>query len=130
MCISSEFWCDGTPHCPMGFDEDPVNCVDRNGISLMYVGVLGGTAAVLFTVTVAVAVVCLRCKASRSRRAAENRRRASQKAPPTIDPMMSTDHQAHFDKRFLERNGDVLGKRYPSSSSVDLYLECKQDSMC
>lgn len=139
-CISSDFWCDGVPHCPMGFDEDPANCADRNGVNLMYVGVLGGTAVVLFTVTVVAAVVCLRCKASRSRRAADSRRRASQKTSAAVDPSAMSADRMHFDKRFLEQNGgtvvgggcgvvgDVLGKRYPSSSD-DLYLECK-DSMC
>lgn len=124
----------------MGFDEDPANCADRNGVNLVYVGVLGGTAVVLFTVTVVAAVVCLRCKASRSRRAADGRRRASQKTG--ADPSAMSADRMHFDKRFLEQNGgtvvgggggggvvgDVLGKRYPSSSD-DLYLECK-DSMC
>lgn len=113
----------------MGFDEDPVNCADRNGMDLTYVVVLGSTAVVLFTVTVVTAVVCLRCKASRSRRADDNRRRASHKTTAAgLDPASAVD-RLHFDKRFLEKNGgDVLGKRYPSSSD-DLYLECK-DSIC
>lgn len=112
----------------MGFDEDPVNCADRNGMDLIYVSVLGGTAAVLFTVIVVAAVVCLRCKASRSRRAEDNRRRASQKNSATLDPAAAVDRM-HFDKRFLEKNGgEAFGKRYPSSSD-DLYLECK-DSIC
>ncbi|VVC45158.1 CUB domain,Low-density lipoprotein (LDL) receptor class A repeat,Low-density lipoprotein (LDL) [Cinara cedri] len=136
-CISSLFWCDGVPHCPMGFDEDPVNCADRNGISLVYVSVLGGTAAVLFTVTVVAAVVCLRCKAC-SRRAADGRRRATgsqQKTSGTgAGEVAGIDRTMHFvDKRFLDQNGgiaggDPLGKRYPSTSD-DLYLECK-DSVC
>ncbi|XP_025195451.1 uncharacterized protein LOC112594713 [Melanaphis sacchari] len=135
-CISSQFWCDGETHCPMGFDEDPVNCADRNGVNLVYVGVLGGTAVVLFTVTVAAAVVCLRCRANRSRRAEDGRRRASHKGSSAVDPMMCAVDRAHYDKRFLEQNGggggvvgNSLGKRYPSSSD-DLYLDCKQDSMC
>ncbi|XP_025410123.1 uncharacterized protein LOC112683335 isoform X2 [Sipha flava] len=129
-CISSDFWCDGVLHCPMGFDEDPINCADRNAMNLTYVSVLGGTAVLLFTVTVLAAVVCLRCKASRSQRDADGRRRAPHKTPAAADPM--SVERVHFDKRFLEPNGDgagdVLGKRYPSSSD-DLYLECK-DSMC
>ncbi|KAL5242422.1 hypothetical protein ACI65C_009832 [Semiaphis heraclei] len=134
-CISSQFWCDGEMHCPKGFDEDPANCASRNGVDLMYVGVLGGTAVVLFTVTVVTAVVCLRCKANRSRRADDDRRRATQKGSGSVDPMMCAVDRAHYDKRFLEQNGgggivgNSLGKRYPSSSD-DLYLECKQDSIC
>lgn len=117
----------------MGFDEDPANCTDKNTVNLMYMAVLGCTAAVLFTVTVLSAVVCLRCTAKRSRRAEENRRRASQQK--TSSGAIDTASM-HFDKRFMETNGggvgggvDVLGKRYPSSSD-DLYLECKEDSMC
>ena len=81
--------------------------------------------------TVVAAVVCLRCKANRSRRADDGRRRASQKSSAAVDPMMCSVDRAHYDKRFLEQNGggNSLGKRYPSSSD-DLYLECKQDSMC
>lgn len=140
-CISSLFWCDGVPHCPMGFDEDPVNCADRNGMSLVYVGVLGGTAVMLFTVTVTAAVMCLRCKA-RNRgggRAADGRRHAAgpqQKASSgtVAGDAAGIDRTMHFvDKRFLDQNGgmaagDPLGKRYPSTSD-DLYLECK-DSVC
>lgn len=116
----------------MGFDEDPANCTDRNSVNLVYMAVLGGTAAVLFTVTVVSAVACLRCMAKRSRRAEDDRRRASQKTSSAAIDSASM----HFDKRFLEQNGggggggiDVLGKRYPSSSD-DLYLECKEDSLC
>jgi len=112
----------------MGFDEDPANCSDRNGTNLLYAAVLGGTAVALFTVTVVAAMACLRCKAIRSQRAEDGRRRASRKACTAVDPT-SADH-ARPDKRFLEQNGgDVFGKgRYPSPSD-DLYLECK-DSIC
>lgn len=132
-CISSLFWCDGVPHCPLGFDEDPVNCANKDSLNLIYVSVWGGTAVVLFTVTVVSAMVCLRCKAKGTRRAQDGRRSATQKKTRSNPAdLMSTDRM-HFDKRFLEQNGgvcsDVLGKRYPSSSD-DLYLECKQDSVC
>lgn len=121
----------------MGFDEDPVNCADRNGMNLVYVGVLGGTAVVLFTVTVVAAIVCLRCKACNrgGRRAADGQRhgagRQQQKTSGAVRGDVSgIDRTMHFvDKRFLDQNGGITGgKRYPSTSD-DLYLECK-DSVC
>ncbi|XP_050531689.1 uncharacterized protein LOC126900213 [Daktulosphaira vitifoliae] len=121
-CISSKFWCDGIPHCPMGFDEDPTNCSISSGIiNLTYVGVLIATALVLFTVTVILAVACLKYKSKRDQRAKNDCHRRKKGGDLKAD-------QTHVNKlTFLEQNGG-MNKRYPSSSD-DLYLECK-DSVC
>ncbi|XP_064478249.1 uncharacterized protein LOC135391753 [Ornithodoros turicata] len=56
-CISPELWCDGTVHCPSGYDERPEHC---NKFPTFYVAIGGGVGFVLVCMLLAAVIVWCR----------------------------------------------------------------------
>jgi hypothetical protein len=106
-CISAALWCDGSRHCPSGFDEEEANCAYQFGIPLLYVSIGAGALAVL-ALLIAVSA-CI--KYGKHRR---NERKKKKKNSNNVN--------------HLHNNGDTVGKRYPSSAD-DMFLDGK-DSLC
>jgi hypothetical protein len=96
-CISAALWCDGSRHCPSGFDEEEANCAYQFGIPLLYVSIGAGALAVL-ALLIAVSA-CVRYGKHRRNDRKDNK------------PCCSSSSSSAANH--LHKNGDTVGKRYP-----------------
>lgn len=110
-CISAELWCDGSWHCPSGYDEEESNCAFQFGIPLLYVSI--GAGALLVLTLLIVVTICLKYRQHR-----RNQRKKKSAARPNN----------HLHINHMHNNGDAVTKRYPTSPE-DLFLDGK-DSLC
>jgi hypothetical protein len=118
-CISAALWCDGSRHCPSGFDEEEANCAYQFGIPLLYVSIGAGALAVL-ALLIAVSA-CVRYGKHR-----RNERKKKKNIKPSGGGSSSNSNHLHVNH--LHNNGDTVGKRYPAAAD-DMFLDGK-DSLC
>ncbi|XP_066996232.2 uncharacterized protein [Anabrus simplex] len=114
-CISAALWCDGSRHCPSGFDEEETNCAYQFGIPLLYVAIGAGALGVLALLIAVTAVIKFR-----QHRRNERKKKSS-----------SSNNTNHLHINHLHNNGDSVGsvaKRYPTSAE-EMFLDGK-DSLC
>lgn len=153
-CISGALWCDGTRHCPSGFDEDDANCAFQLGVPLLYVAIGAaalGALALLIAITAAV-------KLRQHRRTERQKHKAVVGGATAVDGSgggagggvgahvghVAHGHVAgvgranHLHINHLHNNGSgdgvgvALGKRFPPPAAPDattLFLDAK-DSLC
>jgi hypothetical protein len=116
-CISAALWCDGSRHCPSGFDEEESNCAYQFGIPLLYVSI-GASALGVLALLIALSA-CV--KYGQYRR---NERKKKKKSA-------SSNNTNHLHVNHLHNNGETVGsvgKRFPGSTD-DMFLDGK-DSLC
>ncbi|XP_014273918.3 uncharacterized protein [Halyomorpha halys] len=65
-CINSALWCDGSRHCPSGFDEEETNCAFQFGVPVLYV-MIGGGALIVLSLLIAT-TACFKCRQVRRKR--------------------------------------------------------------
>ncbi|KAI8436728.1 hypothetical protein MSG28_010211 [Choristoneura fumiferana] len=80
-CIPLSLWCDGSPHCPSGYDEDDSNCSFRITLPPPYVAAAAGVGLLLCAITVALCA-CRR----RRRKDKEFKARLDDALPPEERP--------------------------------------------
>ncbi|XP_026734671.1 uncharacterized protein LOC113498735 [Trichoplusia ni] len=80
-CIPIALWCDGSPHCPTGYDEDDSNCSFRISLPPPYVAAAAGVGLLLC----AIAVALCACK-RRRRKDKEFKARLDGALPPEERP--------------------------------------------
>lgn len=108
-CISSTLWCDNVQHCPSGFDENDINCLQFT-MPALYIG-LGGGLLILLTVLILCTSWC---------KYRQHRKTARQAEKQTVRGNLHGNNISH--------NGDIYCQRYSVNSS-DLYLD-RKDSLC
>lgn len=124
-CISAALWCDGSRHCPSGFDEEEANCAYQFGIPLLYVTIGAGALAVLALLIAVSACV----KYGRHRRNERKKKKNKSSGDGSGGGGGGGSNNAnHLHANHLHNNGDSLGKRYPSSAD-DTFHDGK-DSLC
>lgn len=52
-CIPLALWCDGSPHCPSGYDEDDANCSFRISLPPPYIAAAAGAGLLICAISVA-----------------------------------------------------------------------------
>lgn len=62
-CINASLWCDGTDHCPSGYDEALTHCSIILQLPIMYL--LSGTAIILISICLCCAYAFQKCKRRR-----------------------------------------------------------------
>ncbi|PSN40360.1 hypothetical protein C0J52_25208 [Blattella germanica] len=115
-CISAALWCDGSRHCPSGFDEEEANCAYQFGIPLLYVAIGAGALGVLALLIAVSACV----------KYGQHRRNERKKKKST-----ASNNSNHLHINHLHNNGETVGsvaKRYPTSAD-DMFMDGK-DSLC
>ncbi|XP_039292037.1 uncharacterized protein LOC111051716 isoform X2 [Nilaparvata lugens] len=126
-CISALLWCDGTEHCPSGYDESDSNCAFKLGLPVLYLTISG--AALLFLTLLIVFTACLKCRQHR-----RNKRKKAAALRPNNGSHLhhhhnhNNHHHTHTHTLTHAHNGDTMTKRYPTSAE-DLFLDGK-DSLC
>lgn len=80
-CIPIALWCDGSAHCPSGYDEDDSNCSFRISLPPPYVAAAAGIGLLLCAITVALCA----CK-RRRRKDKEFKARLDGALPPEERP--------------------------------------------
>ncbi|XP_063227000.1 uncharacterized protein LOC134533409 [Bacillus rossius redtenbacheri] len=113
-CISAALWCDGSRHCPSGFDEEESNCAYQLAVPLLYVAIGGGALAVL-----ALLIAVTACVKYRRHRRSERKKKKS---------CASAGGSNHLHVNHLHNNGDSAGQRYRTSAE-EMFLDGK-DSLC
>ncbi|XP_023940214.2 uncharacterized protein LOC112047349 [Bicyclus anynana] len=80
-CIPIALWCDGSPHCPSGYDEDDSNCSFKLSLPTPYVAALAGIGLLIC----ALAITLCACK-RRRRKDKEFKARLDGALPPEERP--------------------------------------------
>lgn len=80
-CIPIALWCDGSAHCPSGYDEDDSNCSFRLSLPSPYVAAAAGVGLLICAVLVALCT----CK-RRRRKDTEFKARLDGALPPEERP--------------------------------------------
>lgn len=114
-CISAALWCDGSRHCPSGFDEEESNCAYQFGIPLLYVSIGAGALGVL-----ALLIALSACVKYGQYRRNERKKKST-----------GSNSTNHLHVNHVHNNGETVGsvgKRYPASTD-DMFLDGK-DSLC
>lgn len=115
-CIAPELWCDGTNHCPSGYDELESNCdvqnssaiLDLFGGSLFVVYLAAGVAAVVVAVLL-LTVAAIAAVRMRRRSGAVTWRRG-QNGVVTAAPGLGPPIEAHKNGAARSRVEDLYGK--------------------
>ncbi|XP_037971171.2 uncharacterized protein LOC105383054 [Plutella xylostella] len=80
-CIPLSLWCDGSPHCPSGYDEDDSNCSFTISLPPPFLAAAAGAALLLCSI----AVILCACKRSK-RKDKEFKARLDGALPPEERP--------------------------------------------
>lgn len=110
-CINSSLWCDNVQHCPSGYDENDINCMQFSA-PVMYI-TIGGGLLLLLTVLILCTSWCKYRQYRKEARLAEKQAARS---------------NLHINN--IAQNGDIYCKRYSiNSGDFNLYLD-RKDSLC
>lgn len=80
-CIPITLWCDGSPHCPSGYDEDDSNCSFKLSLPSPYVAAVAGMGLLIC----AIAIGLCACK-RRRKKDKEFKARLDDALPPEERP--------------------------------------------
>jgi hypothetical protein len=116
-CIAPELWCDGTSHCPSGYDELDSNCEIQNnsaildlfGGSLFVVYLAAGTAALVGAVLLVLAAALAAAKIRRRSAAAAPGWRRGHNGVVSA-PGLGPPIEAHKNGTTRSRVDDLYGK--------------------